>query len=148
MSDRKPCGMFWLALLVEFFRGKDARAKGEPRQCRPSPDYPALEKAFYEGYDAPTEPNTPVGNAVPMSTAKQKPDSHRRCAVATGSAPFVWPRSDPAALAKFDPTTKLCTMNCGQSTNDPRSKEECKFQCDDCIIVSPNRQAVEPMPKA
>lgn len=49
---------------------------------------------------------------------------------------FVWPRSDPAALAAFDESTKVCTMNCGQSTHDPRSKKECKFQCDDCVVLS------------
>ncbi|KUG40589.1 hypothetical protein ALP79_200364 [Pseudomonas savastanoi pv. fraxini] len=28
-------------------------------------------------------------------------------------APIGWPRADPAALDKFDPATKTCTMNCG-----------------------------------
>jgi hypothetical protein len=48
------------------------------------------------------------------------------------SAPIVWPRADPTALAAFDPATKRCTMNCGQSTMDPRSAKECKLLCDDC----------------
>jgi len=48
---------------------------------------------------------------------------------------MIWPRSDPLALARFDPATKICTMNCGPSTHDPRSEKECKFQCTDCLVV-------------
>ncbi len=48
--------------------------------------------------------------------------------------PKIWPRSDPEELAKFDPRTKHCTMNCGPSTLDPRSKKERLFQCTDCYI--------------
>lgn len=51
------------------------------------------------------------------------------------SAP-IWPRADPEALARFDPSTKVCVMNCGQSLLDPRTKEECKFLCDDCETVA------------
>ena len=50
-------------------------------------------------------------------------------------APVVYPRSDPAELAKFDPRTKVCTMNCGQAVGDPRSWQECRFQCGDCLDV-------------
>ncbi|HFZ2546479.1 TPA: hypothetical protein ACIJ26_005401 [Pseudomonas aeruginosa] len=43
-----------------------------------------------------------------------------------------WPRADPAALAKFDPASKVCNMNCGPATGDPRSRAERLFLCDDC----------------
>ena len=56
---------------------------------------------------------------------------------ATPGSGFSWPRSDPAELAKFDPRTKQCSMNCGQHRDDPRSKKEVLFQCDDCTIVKP-----------
>jgi hypothetical protein len=42
-------------------------------------------------------------------------------------------RADPFALALFDPATKICTMNCGRHMDDPRSREECKFLCEDCL---------------
>lgn len=45
---------------------------------------------------------------------------------------FVWERADPAALAKFDPKTKTCTMNCGKHGLDPRCYKEFRFMCDDC----------------
>lgn len=48
---------------------------------------------------------------------------------------FQWPRSDPAQLQAFDATTKVCTMTCGPAAGDPRSPEERKFQCDDCLTV-------------
>lgn len=48
-------------------------------------------------------------------------------------APFHWPRAEPAALASFDPATKLCTMNCGRSSDDPRSEKERQLLCDDCL---------------
>jgi hypothetical protein len=51
---------------------------------------------------------------------------------ATPGSGFSWPRSDPSELEKFDPRTKQCTMNCGQSGLDPRSKKEVLFQCDEC----------------
>jgi len=47
--------------------------------------------------------------------------------------PLQWPRADPAALAAFDPRTKLCTMNCGQHRDDPRTRAECKLLCGDCV---------------
>jgi hypothetical protein len=43
-----------------------------------------------------------------------------------------WPRAEPSELAKFDPGSKVCTMNCGQSADDPRSAEEVKYLCRDC----------------
>ncbi len=50
------------------------------------------------------------------------------------SPAIVWPRSDPAELAKFDPRAKHCTMNCGPSSLDPRSAKERLFQCTDCTV--------------
>ncbi|KPW70758.1 hypothetical protein ALP41_200073 [Pseudomonas savastanoi pv. nerii] len=47
-------------------------------------------------------------------------------------APIGWPRADPAALDKFDPATKTCTMNCGPHAHDPRSRKERLFLCSDC----------------
>lgn len=51
------------------------------------------------------------------------------------AAPIEFPRADPAELAKFDPSTKICTMNCGRHTTDSRSPAERKLLCDDCIPV-------------
>lgn len=48
---------------------------------------------------------------------------------------IVFPRSDPAELARFDPESKTCVMNCGRSSDDPRSNKELKFQCDECVDV-------------
>lgn len=42
-------------------------------------------------------------------------------------------RADPAALARFDPKTKLCTMNCGPHRDDPRTAAERKLLCGDCV---------------
>lgn len=52
------------------------------------------------------------------------------------STPLEWPRADSAALACFDPSSKICTMNCGPSTLDPRSEVERRFLCDDCLTNS------------
>ncbi|MFL1480807.1 MULTISPECIES: hypothetical protein [Pseudomonas] len=46
--------------------------------------------------------------------------------------PIEWTRADPAELAKFDPASKVCNMNCGPHKNDPRSRAERLFLCDDC----------------
>jgi hypothetical protein len=46
--------------------------------------------------------------------------------------PLVFLRADPQALASFDPSTKVCDMNCGQHVDDPRSDLERKFLCGDC----------------
>lgn len=50
-----------------------------------------------------------------------------------------FPRADPAALAAFDPRTKVCTMNCGPSLDDPRSPEERRFLCTDCETVESHK---------
>lgn len=46
--------------------------------------------------------------------------------------PIDWPRSDPAALASFDPATKTCNMNCGAHAQDPRCCNERLLLCSDC----------------
>jgi hypothetical protein len=50
------------------------------------------------------------------------------------AAKINWPRADPAELARFDPSTKLCTMNCGPSSLDPRSAAERQLLCGDCLM--------------
>ena len=78
-----------------------------------------------------------------MTTAKRAANEGTR-ATAVGSRldrtvgrpvlqALEWPRADPAALAAFDPSTKLCTMNCGQHRDDPRTRAECKLLCGDCV---------------
>lgn len=42
---------------------------------------------------------------------------------------------DPAALANFDPRTKVCSMNCGPHADDPRSHAERAFLCPECHTV-------------
>ena len=49
----------------------------------------------------------------------------------------MFPRADPEALAAFDPATKRCSMNCGPSTRDPRTRKERMFLCDECWEVKP-----------
>lgn len=61
----------------------------------------------------------PVGRRVPKREA--------------ACMPLQWPRADPAALAAFDPSTKLCTMNCGPHRDDPRTRAERKLLCGDCV---------------
>lgn len=51
----------------------------------------------------------------------------------TTYTPIVWPRADPAALAAFNPDTKLCVMNCGPHVDDPRTSAERKLLCGDCV---------------
>ena len=46
--------------------------------------------------------------------------------------PLTFTRADPAALAAFDPSTKVCTMNCGPHRDDPRPEVERRFLCLDC----------------
>lgn len=53
-------------------------------------------------------------------------------------APIEFKRADPEALKNFDPSTKICTMNCGRHALDPRPPEECKFLCDDCLTCEPD----------
>lgn len=50
---------------------------------------------------------------------------------------LVFERADPEALARFDPSTKLCVMNCGPHTDDPRTAKERKFLCNDCQRNTP-----------
>lgn len=57
------------------------------------------------------------------------------------ATPIEFPRADPAELAKFDPSTKVCTMNCGGHRDDPRDDVERKLLCGDC-------QAADPKPPA
>ncbi len=51
--------------------------------------------------------------------------------------PIIFTRADPVALARFDPITKRCSMNCRPHMDDPRSAAERKFLCDDCHVVEP-----------
>lgn len=48
---------------------------------------------------------------------------------------IVWTYADPSELAKFDPTTRQCVMNCGPHRKDPRSDKERLFLCPECIPV-------------
>jgi NADPH-dependent glutamate synthase beta subunit-like oxidoreductase len=58
----------------------------------------------------------------------------RRAEIAKREAkPIEFTRADPAELAKFDPATKLCQMNCGAHRDDPRSFKEIKLLCGDCL---------------
>ena len=52
--------------------------------------------------------------------------------------PIEWPRADPVALATFDPSTKICTMNCGAHSLDARSHKERKFLCEDSEPYRPS----------
>lgn len=47
----------------------------------------------------------------------------------------IFTRADPAELARFDPATRICTMNCGPHRDDPRTEAERKLLCPDCWIV-------------
>lgn len=47
--------------------------------------------------------------------------------------PITFTRADPAALASFDPRSKLCTMNCGPHAQDPRTPAERRFLCPECV---------------
>ena len=59
--------------------------------------------------------------------------------------PIEWPRANPAELEKFDPLTKVCTMNCGPRRADPRTDKERKFLCGDCLTREvPNGEGVRP----
>ena len=57
------------------------------------------------------------------------------------ASPIEFRRAGPDELAKFDPSTKICTMNCGQHSDDPRSPAECRLLCDDCLQASPKPPA-------
>lgn len=68
-----------------------------------------------------------------MSTKARKPQP----AQPPAAIAIEWPRADPAELAKFDPASKVCNMNCGPHVHDPRSREERLFLCDDCSPKEP-----------
>lgn len=51
--------------------------------------------------------------------------------------PLVFTRADPAALASFDPRSKICSMNCGPQRDDPRTREERLLLCDECYEGTP-----------
>lgn len=57
-------------------------------------------------------------------------------AEAQRTVPIQWPRADPAALARFDPRTKQCTMNCGPHMLDPRTEKERRLLCGDCLTTA------------
>jgi len=48
--------------------------------------------------------------------------------------PIIFPRADPRDLARFDPRTKTCSMNCGPHALDPRTKAERMLLCDECFV--------------
>ena len=68
------------------------------------------------------------------AVGRLRPKRAKACAPA---APMVWTRADPEALARFDPRTKVCSMNCGPSTDDPRCSNERALLCDECWEVAP-----------
>jgi len=70
---------------------------------------------------------------LPGGTPVERPVGRLERERATACMPLEWPRADPAALARFDPRTKLCTMNCGPHREDPRTRAECKLLCGDCV---------------
>ena len=73
--------------------------------------------------------NTTAAGEGPVERGVGRPVPKR----ATACMPLEWPRADPAALARFDPRTKLCTMNCGPHREDPRTNAERKLLCGDCV---------------
>lgn len=52
----------------------------------------------------------------------------------------TYQRADRAELASFDHTSKTCTMNCGPGAGDPRTANERKLLCDDCLTNNPQPQ--------
>ncbi len=66
-----------------------------------------------------------------MTKVRQRPGQ-----ASAPAAPMVWPRADPVALARFDPRTKVCSMNCGPSADDPRTPAERALLCNDCWVVA------------
>lgn len=57
----------------------------------------------------------------------------KRKPLAPPPQPIVWPRANPEALRRFDPSSKVCDMNCGPSRDDQRTAAERKFLCTDCL---------------
>jgi hypothetical protein len=53
------------------------------------------------------------------------------------SKELFFERTDPALLVGFDPSSKVCTMNCCSIAADPRSAAERKYQCEDCVPAIP-----------
>ena len=51
-------------------------------------------------------------------------------------APLVFERASEEDLANFDPSTKVCSMNCGPHMDDPRSEDERRFLCQECYVYS------------
>jgi len=58
--------------------------------------------------------------------------------------PIQFPRADHAALARFDPSTATCTMNCGPHRQDPRTAAERRFLCGDCLKAPAARDTEGP----
>ncbi|MBB4861608.1 hypothetical protein HNP46_000419 [Pseudomonas nitritireducens] len=63
-----------------------------------------------------------------MAVSRRKPKSVEPTPVSM----INWTRADPEALAKFDPKSKVCNMNCGKAGGDPRCYKELLFLCHDC----------------
>ena len=53
----------------------------------------------------------------------------------TPRTPPNWPRANPDELANFNPNTKVCTMNCDPHIDNPRTREERLFLCDECLTI-------------
>lgn len=69
--------------------------------------------------------------------AKRRENKRMKNERETKPAPAIeFHRADPAELARFDPATKRCTMNCGPSRKNPRTDAERKFLCDDCVNIA------------
>jgi hypothetical protein len=55
----------------------------------------------------------------------------------------TYQRADREELARFDPATKTCTMNCGPHSGDPRTANERKLLCIDCLTCEPQPDKAE-----
>lgn len=56
------------------------------------------------------------------------------------SIPIVFPRADPRELERFDIRSKICVMNCGPHTDDPRGDAERLLLCEECLPRSAYRE--------
>ncbi len=74
---------------------------------------------------------------VPTPRPKPGPVRDKPTPTKPGEPKPVWERADQEALAVFDPASKVCTMNCGPASGDPRSSKERKYLCDDCLPAWP-----------
>lgn len=72
-----------------------------------------------------------AGGVWPRDGAVARPTVKKR------EAPLVFTRADPAELARFDPSTKFCHMNCGPHRQGPGTRAERKLLCGDCYITAP-----------